>query len=44
LRSIGLIDPSRLKKEAFMYDLAFIALGLGLIGLLCAYANALKNV
>jgi len=27
-----------------MYDLAFIALGLGLIGLLCAYANALKNV
>jgi len=27
-----------------MYDFAFVALGLGLIGLLCAYANALKNI
>jgi len=43
LRPIGLIDRSD-QKEVFMYDLAFVALGLGLIGLLCAYANALKNI
>jgi len=27
-----------------MYDLAYVALGLGLIGLLCAYATALKHI
>jgi hypothetical protein len=36
--------PFQTQKEAFMYDLAYVALGLGLIGLLCAYATALKHI
>jgi hypothetical protein len=30
--------------EGFMFDTAYIALGLGLIALLCAYAAALKKI